>query len=207
MSLRHALLAVLTAEPMSGYDLIKYFDGTVAFLWYAPHSQIYPELRRMEREELLEVEVVARGTHAKKRIYSITELGMRELRRWADTVLPLQPDRDPYRLKAAYMEWSTPEAARRQLEEHLDHYQLWLQRWRQLLAGIEARQVPLLQRRLEKFPEHEHQAIVAYKRFAFEGEIARAQTEIAWAKKGLNLIEELKEFRVADERESEDGAE
>lgn len=206
MSLRHALLAVLTAEPMSGYDLIKYFDGTVAFLWYAPHSQIYPELRRMEREGLLEVEAVTRGTYAKKFIYSITEEGKQELRRWVEAVLPLQPDRDPYRLKAAYMEWSSAEAARRQLEEHLQHYRLWLQRWRELLSGIESKQVPLLQRRLEKRPEHEHPAIVAYKVFAFEGEIARAQTEIAWAEKGLKIIEEFKETPIeADEREGDAG--
>ncbi|WP_279581330.1 PadR family transcriptional regulator [Fodinicola feengrottensis] len=49
MSLRHALLALLEAEPMSGYSLAKFFDQSVAYVWHAPHSQIYPELRRMSR--------------------------------------------------------------------------------------------------------------------------------------------------------------
>ena len=49
MSLRYALLALLTVEPMTGYDLSKRFESSVAYVWHAPDSQIYPELRRMER--------------------------------------------------------------------------------------------------------------------------------------------------------------
>jgi DNA-binding PadR family transcriptional regulator len=33
---------------MTGYDLLQFFDASVAFIWHAPHSNIYPELRRME---------------------------------------------------------------------------------------------------------------------------------------------------------------
>ena len=51
MSLRHALLALLDATPMTGYTLAKHFDQSAAFVWHAPHSQIYPELRRMAAAE------------------------------------------------------------------------------------------------------------------------------------------------------------
>lgn len=50
MSLRHALLALLDAEPMTGYTLARYFDQSAAYVWHASHSQIYPELRRLESE-------------------------------------------------------------------------------------------------------------------------------------------------------------
>lgn len=191
MSLRHALLAVLTAAPMTGYELAKYFDGTVAFVWNAPHSQIYPELRRMAAEGLLDVEVVARGQRASKRRYSISRQGLEELRRWANEILPLQPTRDANRLKAAFMEWANPGEARRQLEEHQRHYQRWLAQWRQLIEDIDARRVPLLQRRLAGRPEHAQAEIVAFKRFAFEGEIARAEAEIAWAQRGMDLLDDI----------------
>jgi len=193
VSLRHALLAVLTAEPMTGYDLVKYFDGTVAFIWYAPHSQIYPELRRMERDGLVEARVVPRGQRSEKRLYSISPSGQRELARWINELLPLQPDRDPHRLKAAYIEFAEPDSARRQLTEHIRHYEQWLRRWQQLLTDIDQRRVGLLQRRLQASPPAKHQAIVSYKRFAFEGEVAKAEDEIAWAKRGLSLIDSLSE--------------
>ena len=50
MSLRYALLAVLTAQPMTGYDLARTFHASVGHVWNAPNSQIYPELHRMEHQ-------------------------------------------------------------------------------------------------------------------------------------------------------------
>lgn len=196
MSLRHALLAILTAKPMTGYDLVKYFDGTVAYVWSAPHSQIYPELRRMERDGLLDVQVVPRGERAEKRLYTINDLGRAELHEWSTELAGYQPERDVYRLRAAHFEFSTYEAARRQLQEHLNHYTRALQDWRQMVGDVEARRVPLLRERLTQRPESEHDAIVAFKRLAFRGEVAKAEAEIAWAEEGLTLLDDLEKRSV-----------
>lgn len=196
MSLRHALLAVLTAEPMTGYDLIRYFDGTVEFVWHAPHSQIYPELRRMEQAGLVEVQVVPRGERAEKRVYSITEAGFRELRSWLADVSPYQQERDLSRLRAAHFEFSTYEAARNQLQAHLDHYSRALHTWERMVADIEARRVPLMLQRLKQRPEAEHEAIAAFRRFAFRGEVAKARAEVAWAEEGLALLDKLEKKGV-----------
>ncbi|MBO0872478.1 MAG: hypothetical protein J2P19_03700, partial [Pseudonocardia sp.] len=45
-------------------------------------------------------------------------------------------------------------------------------------------------------PESEHEAIVAFKRFAFHGEVAKAKTEIAWAEEGLALLDDLEQRGV-----------
>ncbi|EDV5156957.1 PadR family transcriptional regulator, partial [Salmonella enterica subsp. enterica] len=58
MSLRYALLALLTARPMTGYDLAKSFHVSVGHVWHAPDSQIYPELKRMLADGLVEGESV-----------------------------------------------------------------------------------------------------------------------------------------------------
>ncbi|QFY10206.1 PadR family transcriptional regulator [Nonomuraea phyllanthi] len=196
MSLRHALLAVLTAKPMTGYDLVKYFDGSVAFVWSAPHSQIYPELRRMENDGLVEVQVVPRGERAEKRVYSISEAGFEELRDWLVTLAPYQGERDPYRLRSAHFEIGTYDAARRQLQEHVRHYSRALREWEQMIDDVEAHRVSLLRQRLANRPETEHEAIVAFRRLAFRGEAAKARMEIAWAEEGLELLDELEQKGV-----------
>lgn len=182
---------MLTAESMTGYDLVKYFDGSVAFVWQAPHSQIYPELRRMEAAGLLEAEVVARGERAEKRIYSISSAGLAELRSWATTPLTYPPERSAHRLRAAFLEWSTYEAARNQLLEHRNHFTRALRTWEHMIEDIEAVRVPLLRRRLERNAEEQAEAIVAFKAFAFRAELARAKLEIEWAKEGLALLDHL----------------
>jgi glycerol kinase len=50
---------------------------------------------------------------------------------------------------------------------------------------------------LSKRPEHEHESIVAFKQLAFEGMIARAEAEVAWAERGLAVIDELEATQAA----------
>ena len=60
MSLQHAILGVLEARPMTGYELVQFFDSSMAWVWSAPQSQIYPRLRAMERDGLILPVVEAR---------------------------------------------------------------------------------------------------------------------------------------------------
>ena len=80
MSLRHALLGLLDAEPCSGYDLTQRFArGIGSYAWSAKHSQIYPELKKLTGEGLIEItEVGARG----RKTYALTPAGRDELRSW-----------------------------------------------------------------------------------------------------------------------------
>jgi DNA-binding PadR family transcriptional regulator len=76
MSLRHALLGVLVARPMSGYELSQFFDSSTGWVWTAPHSQIYPLLGRMENDGVIEAEDQVRGTRLKRKVYSVTPDGL-----------------------------------------------------------------------------------------------------------------------------------
>jgi DNA-binding PadR family transcriptional regulator len=191
MSLRYALLALLTVEPMTGYDLFKHFESSVGYVWHAPDTQISPELRRMEKDGLLEGREVPWGPRGKKTEYSITEAGVRSFREWMNTDLEYSRERDPAHLKAAYLEWADPQAARSQMQAHLAHYTARLEQWREKIREIDEGSSPMLNKRLSGLPDTEHVKTVAFKKFTYEGLVARAQQEIAWAERGLALIAEL----------------
>lgn len=191
MSLRHALLALLDAGAMTGYELAKQFDVSVAYLWNAPHSQIYPELRRMEAAGLIGAESLLRGERATKRAYSLTEAGARELVRWVAEVETAHPVRDPAYLKATYYEYGSFDEVRRQFREHRDHHRAVMEHWQRHISRLQRRDTPLLQRRLAQAPPAAHEAIVAYKVHAYEGLVDRARAEVAWAERGLSLVERL----------------
>lgn len=61
MSLRHALPGVLDAGPMTGCSLAEHVGHSAANGWHAPHSQIYPQLRKMLLSPGLGKPVGARG--------------------------------------------------------------------------------------------------------------------------------------------------
>lgn len=191
MSLRYALLALLTAEPLTGYDAAKRFDGSVGNVWHAPDSQIYPELRRMEQDGLVTSESVRWGPNSTKKRYAITDDGVREFRAWMGTPLDYTAERDTPHMQAAYFEWTSPSRAREHLTRHMDFHRAQAQRWTVVRQAILDATSPTVATRLAKFPADEHRRILAYKAFAYDGLIARADAEIEWARKGLELIDEL----------------
>lgn len=87
MSLRHAVLGLLSHHPASGYELAKHFRETLPGVWYARNHQLYPELNRLESAGL--VEVVEEGARG-RRTYAITDAGREELRHW---LVEVEPDR------------------------------------------------------------------------------------------------------------------
>ncbi|MFC9934728.1 PadR family transcriptional regulator [Glutamicibacter sp. NPDC127525] len=189
MSLRNALLSLLTVEPMTGYDLYKVFESSVGHVWHAPDSQIYPELKRMESEGLITGQDVPWGPRGKKRQYTITQQGVAQFKGWMNTPLEYARTRDPAHLKAAYLEWAEPEAAREQMRGHIAHHQSLLKQWQERITELEQGSNSMLAKRLKSTPRKDWEATVAYKRFTYEGLIARAESEIQWATRGLELID------------------
>lgn len=194
MSLRSALLALLSSGPMTGYDVVKQFSTSVGHVWHAPDSQIYPELRKMHAEGLLSSRPVPWGSRgATKTEYAITAEGERALRAWQARTLDYVRERDPAHLKAAYFEWAPPGAAAAQLRAHIEHYRDQRRQALEQIRAIEDRTNPTLVRRLAASPEDQWERITRFKVLAYEGQVARADQEIAWAEQGLRLLEEFGE--------------
>jgi PadR family transcriptional regulator AphA len=191
MSLRYALLALLTAQPMTGYDLAKVFHSSVGHVWHAPDSQIYPELKRMEREQLIDGHVLPWGTKSTKTEYHITAEGKAAFRGWMTAPLEYTRERDAAHLRAAYFEWSEPDAIRSQLRAHIAHFTEQREQWLGQIDAIQDPTHPIVAKRLASNPESEWRRIIAYKVFAYEGLIEQANVEIAWADRGLILVDVL----------------
>jgi PadR family transcriptional regulator AphA len=191
MSLRFALLAILRVGPLSGYDLAKQFGQSVGNVWYAPDSQIYPELRRMEVDGLVVAEEQTRGERGRRRLYHVTELGQSAFLEWAASPLEYQRVRDPAHLRAAYLEATTPQAAREFLQRHIVEWTNELAQFDGQLRQTDELTSPLLVRRLAVTAPEDRERTIAFKRFAYEGLVQRAHMEIEWAQRGLELLDRL----------------
>ena len=85
-----ALLGLLTSgDELSGYDIKKWIDWAIRFFYSSPaYSQIYSELKRLERLGLVSSRVDA-GIRS-RRMYRITEEGRAAVGRWANED-PVEP--------------------------------------------------------------------------------------------------------------------
>ncbi|WP_299404216.1 PadR family transcriptional regulator [Acaryochloris sp. IP29b_bin.148] len=82
MSLSYAILATLTDQACSGYELAKRFDGSVGHFWSASHQQIYRELNRLEERQWITGEVIPQTGRPDKKCYHLTEMGKAEMAKW-----------------------------------------------------------------------------------------------------------------------------
>lgn len=82
MSLRFALLGLLTEKPMSGYDLAKTIEGSEDIFWKASTSQIYRELAKLSADNQVDVEIQQQEGRPNKKVYFATEVGRAAFRTW-----------------------------------------------------------------------------------------------------------------------------
>lgn len=82
LSLPYAILAALTNQPCSGYDLVKRFNKSVESFWSASHQQIYKALAQLEKAEQVTFEKVEQQNRPNKKIYTVTEIGRQALQKW-----------------------------------------------------------------------------------------------------------------------------
>lgn len=79
---RFAVLGILSYGPMSGYDIKKFYEQSVAGFWNESYGQIYPILKRLAEEGLATKSVHKQEGKPDRHIYAITKKGREELQQW-----------------------------------------------------------------------------------------------------------------------------
>jgi DNA-binding PadR family transcriptional regulator len=98
MSVRHALLALLSEGPKYGLQLREEFEARTGEVWPLNVGQVYTTLQRLERDGLVESDGEAED--GPQRGFRITEDGAQELAGWLRTPPDLtSPPRDELVIK------------------------------------------------------------------------------------------------------------
>ncbi|SEE35688.1 PadR family transcriptional regulator [Streptomyces sp. KS_5] len=188
MSLQHALLGVLEARAMSGYDLARFFDGSSGWVWSAPQSQIYPILRRMEEAGLIQGDDELRGPRLTRTVYTVTPKGVAELRHWLGTAAKPTPVRDHMLLQALHFDMIEPDAAHAVLEQFITEQEKAAEEADAHRDRLLQHDTPLLRERLSQRESADHKRIVQLKAHVFAGMAAVARTRAEWAREGQRLL-------------------
>src|SRR5205807_5934649 len=98
MSVRHALLALLSEGPKYGLQLRQEFESRTGEVWPLNVGQVYTTLQRLERDGL--VESVDESEDGPQKGFRITDEGKDELEVWLRTPPDLSsPPRDELVMK------------------------------------------------------------------------------------------------------------
>src|SRR5438093_7170489 len=98
MSVRHALLALLSEGPKYGLQLRQEFEARTGEVWPLNVGQVYSTLQRLERDGLVAAE--GEPEEGPQRNFRITDTGAVELAMWLRTPPDLSsPPRDELVIK------------------------------------------------------------------------------------------------------------
>jgi PadR family transcriptional regulator AphA len=112
--------------PLSGYDLKRLFDHTLATMWAAAQSQIYKELRRMKELGWVEMEREEQESRPDRKIYSITDQGQTALRKWQALPPEVFQVRDELLLKVLFGAFATPSDLAQNLRKSIADHEMRL---------------------------------------------------------------------------------
>lgn len=176
-TLKYAILGLLNKKSMTGYELTKEFETTLFEFWHAKHSQIYPELKRLYNEKLVDFEIEISGTSLEKKLYSITEDGKKEFMEWLEQHHKMPPTpKDEFRLQLFFTHFVSPAQRLELLKDYLSQHKKRLEH---------------LQNNKKKFdpvPEQDTDAFSDY--LVLLGAVMREENTCAWLEKCIELCQQ-----------------
>jgi DNA-binding PadR family transcriptional regulator len=142
MSVRHALLALLSQGPKYGLQLRDEFEERTGEVWPLNVGQVYTTLQRLERDGLVESDDDAEGGAQKS--FRITNEGADELSRWLHTPPDLtSPPRDELVIKVLVAIHVTGVDVHDVIQTHRRHVVELMQEWTRVKRDAGAQDVNL----------------------------------------------------------------
>lgn len=125
--LKYAILGMLYRNDMTGYELKKALESTLFEFWPARHSQIYPELKHLYEQGMIDYSIEISGTVLEKKKYHMTEEGKTEFLKWEKSIHPGKAvTKDEFRLQLFFSDALEKKEKLLLLEEQLQFHRQYL---------------------------------------------------------------------------------
>jgi PadR family transcriptional regulator, regulatory protein AphA len=126
VSLEYAILGLLSWRSLSGYDLKKVFEESVALYWSGNNNEIYRTLVNLYKEELVTREIQLQENYPARKVYSITDKGLAELNKWVHSAVDLPQRKHSLLIQLAWADMLSPDELDDLLEKYEDEVMMQL---------------------------------------------------------------------------------
>ncbi len=175
MSINYAILGILSYKSLTGYDLKKIIQSSSFMPWSGNNNQIYKALFELDDNNLVTSEVYHQNSSPSKKIYTITEAGLAELKKWSQSMPEIFEMKKLFLVQLAWADLLSNE----ELEKLLNQYE-------QDIKG----QIFIEKTKLETslFKHGRNQRETAIWNLINENILTSYQTELEWISKVKNTL-------------------
>lgn len=156
MSIHYAILGFLSRSSLTGYELKKLFADSDILYWSGNNNQIYRALVELHDQGFVTREIHDQETGPSRKVYTITGLGLAELRQWMQSTPELPQVKNPFLIQLAWadlLDAGELDAVLAAYEEELSVKLLMLQEQAQR-AAQESAQTPRAARLWDAITQH-----------------------------------------------------
>lgn len=82
---RDVILGILRNKPRTGYEINDILQNQISYFYDGTYGMIYPTLKKLEKEEKVKKKTVIQEDKPNKNIFSITDKGREELRKYLES--------------------------------------------------------------------------------------------------------------------------
>ena len=173
----------LSVKPMSGYEMRRQIEGSTGNFWQESFGQIYPTLKRLLGEGMVElVKDVVGERRTESKVYRLTVAGQERLEKWLESPSRPQVARNEMLLKIFFSGPVPVDVVRRQVRAFCERHELALQRY----AGIE--------QTLRRDRGHDSRLPLWLMTLRFGQAESRAM--VAWAEEALGMCDGIERERA-----------
>lgn len=178
---RYAIMGMLMAAPMSGYDIKKFTEKSMKYFWNENYAWIYPTLKQLEKEGMVTGYQEKQEGRPGRRTYSLTETGHAELRRWLSEPPTLHEiERNDRLLKLFFGDQVPPSVT-------LEQLRLYREELRNKLASLEEiNQLAIVASTSQEVPPGRQ-----YRLMVLSYGLHAARSQLLWCEETIARLEKL----------------
>lgn len=129
-TISYVILAMLVRAPLTGYELKRFLN----LFWEAHHSQIYPTLKELRKQELIEIIDIPDG---KRKIYDITPAGKELVKDWVFTKSHAPSQKDEFLAKVFTISALDRDTAKFLIMERKQYFHEQLNEYSEVLDSLD----------------------------------------------------------------------
>ncbi len=119
MPIRYAILGLLSYKSLTGYDLKKIMQDSPFMYWSGNNNQIYKALVDLHNEGYVTSEIFHQESFPSKKVYTITDAGLSELKRWTLSLPEVPEIRNTFLVQLAW----TAQLSNKEIDSLLSKYE------------------------------------------------------------------------------------
>jgi len=174
---RYAVLGMLSTEPMSGYDIKKAIENSVANFWNESYGQIYPILKQLADAGLTTSHTEKQEGKPERYVYTLTDKGREELLHWLAEPVEHAVERNELLLKLFFGH----EVSVTTSIEHVRQFRMLMAALLQKYTGI----IAYLNEHCMDAPD------MLYRRITVSYGLHRTQALVQWCDETIELLQQM----------------